>query len=243
MNLNVILLQVTTYHEYHAESFIKQPWNAFSSLVFFIPIIYWIWKLKPNFRQYPIITAILPLLFLNGVGSTLFHALEPSFALSLLDGIPPLVMVILLSSYFWTKTTHSWLYGVLIVLGCYGLNVLMAYLLYLNGRFDAATNVTYFITGMILLLPVMLILAKTNWQNWKQVALAVVLLNVALLFRVLDAYDASINPLANLLPQGTHFLWHVASAAAVFPLGKFLIHLQHTNTKDKKQEQPQEVYA
>ncbi len=29
------------YHEFNAEDWIKEPWNAFSSLSFFIPVIYY----------------------------------------------------------------------------------------------------------------------------------------------------------------------------------------------------------
>lgn len=239
MNLSVILLQLPKqpYHEYHPEYIITQPWNAISSLVFFIPIIYWIWKLKSHYRQYPVMTAILPLLFLNGVGSTLYHTFEPNLAFALLDGIPPMLMVIVLSSYFWTKTTNSWWSGMLIVSGCYGVNILMAYILYTNGKAEAATNVTYFITGLTILAPVVFILARSRWKQWKVVALAILLLNIALLFRVLDSYEYPTNPFAHILPQGTHFLWHIVSAAAVFPLGRFIVHLRYVDTR------PLEAYA
>lgn len=237
MNFSMILLQAMRpmYHEYHAEYFIKQPWNAASSLIFFIPVIYWIWKLKPNFRQYPVLTSILPLLFLNGLGSTLFHAFKPNMFFALLDGIPPMVMVILLSSYFWTKITHSWIKGVAIVLGCYGLNIFMVYILYVRYQMAGAANLAYLGTGLTLLAPITMVLIRTNWQQWKLIATALFFISMALLFRVLDYPNP--NPLPETLPQGTHFLWHVFSAIAVIPLGYFLIHVQDLH------KEPQKAYA
>ena len=62
------------YHEFHADAFIKEPWNAYSSLFFLVPVIFWVWKLRGQYRENLIITLMLPLLFLNGIGSTLYHA-------------------------------------------------------------------------------------------------------------------------------------------------------------------------
>ncbi len=238
MNLNVMLLQVKTdlYQEYHAEYFIKQPWNAISSLIFFIPIIYWIIKLKPNFKKYSILTAILPLLFLNGLGSTLFHAFEPNIVFGLLDAVPPMLMVIFLSSYFWRKVTFSWGKGVLIVLGCYGINILMMYVLHAVFEFKGAFNIAYLISGLTLLTPIVMFLMKTGWKQWKLIALALTFITLALLFRVLDKVVPAYWP---VLTQGTHFLWHVFSAFAVFPLGRFLIYVQDINYNGKsKQKEP-----
>ncbi|HAS47527.1 MAG TPA: hypothetical protein DCS93_44030 [Microscillaceae bacterium] len=240
MNLNVMLLQMTPhmYQEYHADYFIKQPWNAISSLVFFIPITYWILQLKPNFRKYPILTAILPLLFLNGLGSTLFHAFKPNIVFGLLDALPPMLMVIFLSSYFWRKVTLSWSKGVLIVIGCYGLNILMMYVLYGIFKVKGAFNVAYLISGLTLLTPAVMFLMKTRWQQWKLIALALTYITLALVFRVLDKVVPGYLP---VLTQGTHFLWHIFSAFAVFPLGRFLIHVQDINYDEQTKQTEKEM--
>ncbi|OJJ15092.1 hypothetical protein BKI52_40210 [marine bacterium AO1-C] len=226
------------YQEYHADYFIKQPWNAISSLVFFIPVIYWILKLKPKFGKYPILAAILPLLFLNGLGSTLFHAFKPNIVFGLLDALPPMLMVIFLSSYFWRKITLSWAKGVLIVLGFYTLNFCLTYILYKVFNFKGAFNVTYLISGLTLLTPVVMFLVKTRWQQWNLIVLAVTCIGLALLFRVLDRTVPLYLP---ILTQGTHFLWHIFSAFAVFPLGRFLIHVQDINYDEKPRQTEKQI--
>ena len=228
MNLSIIFLQMRPhmYQEFHPDYLIEQPWNAVSSLVFFIPVTYWILKLKPNFRKYPVLTAILPLLFLNGLGSTLFHAFKPNIVFGLLDALPPMIMVIFLSSYFWRKVTLSWTVGLLIVFGCYVFNFCLMYVLYAVFGFKGAFNVSYLISGLTLLVPVVMFLIKTRWQRWNLIVLAVTYIGLALVFRVLDRVVPVYLP---ALTQGTHFLWHIFSAFAVFPLGKFLIHVQDYN--------------
>lgn len=66
------------YNEFVHDALIHEPWNAYSSLFFFIPVIFWLIYLRGKYRTYGIITALLPVLFLNGLGSTLFHAFRAS---------------------------------------------------------------------------------------------------------------------------------------------------------------------
>ena len=39
------------YHEFHGEANIKEPWNAFSSLFFLVPVFYWVWRLHGEYRK------------------------------------------------------------------------------------------------------------------------------------------------------------------------------------------------
>lgn len=222
-----MLLQVTHfYHEFHPDALIKQPWNAFSSLVFFVPVIYWLWNLRGHYREHPVLTSILPLLFLNGLGSTLFHARNGGFVFMMLDVIPPLLMMMYLSIYFWKVSIGSWYKGIFIILGFIALNVLNMNWHNHIGNISRGINVFYAINGMMILLPVIFVLKNQNWSGWKLIVTAFSLIGIALLFRTLDYPNP--NPLPEILPQGTHFLWHIFSAMAVFPLGYFLKGIRKT---------------
>lgn len=206
------------YHEFHAHSFIKEPWNAFSSMFFLVPVFFWIWKLRGQYRKYLVITLLLPLLFLNGVGSTLYHAFRASQLALLLDWMPAFIMNLILAWYMWNKVLKKPILSVLAVLAFYGLAMASVFSLsrYIQ---EMAANIGYLFIGLSLLLPSVIYLFRTNFYKWHLLLLTFLLLGIALVFRSLD--HPTPNPWPELLPQGTHFLWHIVSAFAVFTLGFF----------------------
>lgn len=222
------------YNEFVHNSTVHEPWNAYSSLFFFIPIIFWLWKLKGQYKQHLIIVAILPLLFLNGLGSTLFHAFRNSTALHLLDWLPASLMSLTLATYFWTKLVKKWYFSLLIVFGFFGLGRLAILLLSTNDNLkDYAPNVSYIFVGLALFLPIIILLYRIKFRFYKSILLTLLFLVLALFSRALD-YPSE-NVFANSLPQGTHFLWHIFSSFAVFSLGFFLYNLTNweKNQADK----------
>ena len=216
------------YHEFHEHDWIKEPWNAFSSLFFLVPVFYWIWKLRGQYKRHIIITAILPLLFLNGVGSTMYHAFRAHQFWLTLDFLPALVMMLVLGTYFWTKITGTWKKGILVIPISIGLITALFYAMR-EGVIDipdnSAPNIIYTINGLNFIgIPVFILLRRTNFYKWHLMAWTAVFLIGAVTFRSLD-YPTD-NPFPDLMPQGTHFLWHVISAFAVFSLGWYLYHLR-----------------
>lgn len=220
------------YHEFIADAVIKEPWNAFSSLIFFIPVIFWIWKLRGRYRQNLIIVAILPLLFLNGLGSTLFHALRTERIYLILDFLPAMLMSVTLASYLWTKVIGKWYYGFLIVMSFYSLAIGAIFqLVEITGNRSMAPNIGYLFTGLCLFIPLLVILLKTKFFRLRLVVLTFVFLGLALFCRASD-YPTP-NPFPELLPQGTHFLWHVFSAFAVFTMGYYIYFINKFDLRDK----------
>jgi hemolysin III len=214
------------YNEFIHDAVVHEPWNAYSSLFFFIPVIYWVWRLKGEYRNHKILVAVLPLLFLNGLGSTLFHAFRSHQFFLLLDGLPGSLMSITLSTYFWTRIVKKWYFGFLCVLGFYGLAVLTIFgLSGIPGFRYFALNIGYFFVGCSLLIPVLIQLYRLKFKLWESVVLTLFFLIVALVFRSLDYPTA--NPFPETLPQGTHFLWHIFSSLAVFSLGFFIYSTNH----------------
>lgn len=216
---NVIRDSGPFYHEFHADALVKEPWNAYSSLFFLVPVIFWVWKLRGQYRENMIITILLPLLFLNGVGSTLYHAFRASDYFMFLDGMPPMIASIILTGYMWNKVLKSiWRsIGVMLLFYVSGITVVVTLRPVLG---DGVINLSYLFTGICFLLPAIYFLVRTGFYKWQLLVGSLLLLGLALLFRSLD-YPTP-NPFPGLLPQGTHFLWHIVSANAVFSLGYYL---------------------
>jgi len=234
MTLQEAAQEVTRYYtEYEPDSFIKQPWNAITSLFFFIPVVFWGIKLRGNYRENPILVAILPLAFLNGVGSTLWHANNGGTAFGLLDAMPPLLMMLFLTTYFWKFTLGKWWQGILIVVGFLLLNVALMVWAFNSGS-TLGVNLYYILMGLTVTIPIVRLLIKTNGQGWQLIALTVFFLVAALTFRLLDNYPDP-NPFPETFPQGTHFLWHLVSVGAYFPLGYYLILLGRLQKKEQSQ--------
>ncbi len=217
------------YHEFHEHSLIKEPWNAASSLFFLVPVFYWFWKLKGQYKEHIIITSVLPLLLLNGIGSTLFHAFRTHNVWLIMDFLPALLMMLVVGVHFWSRVLGSWKKGLLVIPGVF--LVLFSFSLLLNNGIiniprTAAPNVFYTLNGLCVIgIPTFIILYRTKGYKWHLIALTALFLIGAIVFRSLDYSETNPHP-PEWLPQGTHFLWHIVSAFAVFSLGWYLYYLK-----------------
>ncbi|MGB3619214.1 MAG: hypothetical protein WBA12_13935 [Catalinimonas sp.] len=202
---------------YYAETdfsrFIVEPWNAVSSLAFLVPVVYWAWRLRGLYREYPFLVFAMPLLALGGLGSTFFHAFRASSWLLLMDVVPILLLTVAVAIYFWWKVLPHWSY-VVVVLGVYfgGWLWLMRY-----GPFvgQARINANYFLRGVMLFMPGLLLQFRSRYLGLRDILLATGLFVVALLFRRSDV------PLS-WMPMGTHWLWHVCCALGAHFLARYL---------------------
>jgi len=212
-----------TYHEFQFDSWIHEPWNALSSLFFLVPVIFWIWQLRGQYLRYPMITLFLPLLFLNGIGSAIYHAFRASELALLLDWLPAFIMNLMLSWYLWNKVLKKPFLSALMVLLFITAAILtmLAFAPLLGGL---AANIGYLMIGMCLLIPSAIYLIRTKFFKGHLLILTFIILGIALTFRSLD-YPTP-NPFPDFLPQGTHFLWHITSALAVFTLGFYFKYIR-----------------
>ena len=206
------------YNEFVHDHLIREPWNAYSSLFFFIPVFFWLWFLRGKYREHAFIVALLPLLFLNGLGSTLFHAFRSSNFFLVLDWLPAAIMSFSLSVFFWTRIVRKVYLAVAIVLGFYAFGI-GAVMLLKEIVHISSPSVGYFFSGAAFLIPVIIDLVRHRgrFAGWYFASLGFLLASLA--FRILD-YPTP-NPFP-WLPQGTHFLWHVFSSFAVFTLGMYI---------------------
>ncbi|EMR01263.1 hypothetical protein [Cesiribacter andamanensis] len=77
-----------------------EPWNAVSSLAILLPAVYWALRLRGQYRQHPFLALCLPLLFLGGLGSTLYHAFRSHRLWLMLDITPTALLTLLLALFF-----------------------------------------------------------------------------------------------------------------------------------------------
>lgn len=194
---------------------IVEPWNAWSSLTFLIPVFIFLWQLKGRYQQYAfIVWFCCPLLILGGLGSTFFHAFRASNLLLLMDVVPIVTLVIGISCWMWLKVLPKKIQLVWVLLIFFGLTFLSG--VFLDGQDQISAS--YFFRGWMLLLPCYLFLRQTNFRNAARLFTAIVFFILALIFRFLDE-----KIILEWMPWGTHWLWHVSTAFGAYFLGEYLI--------------------
>lgn len=206
------------YKEFVEEGYIKEPWNAWSSLLFFTPVIYWGWKLRSEFKTRGFLYILLLFLFLNGLGSTLYHAFRSEPFFMYLDFVPAIAFTFLLAVFLWKKIFDNWWKSLLIILF---LNSFRFLVWNIEMNQQTSININYFITGLTFIVPALLVLWMTRFRYSKMVLFSAFFIALSLFFRVIDKWELF------ALPMGTHFLWHVFNVASVFPLFSYLYKIQH----------------
>jgi hypothetical protein len=159
-----------------------------------------------------IILLILPFLFLNGLGSTLYHGFRDVPFFFYLDFLPASCMSILLSTYLWNHILKNVTKSILTVISFYLIGSFAWYIVVqFEGLQEIGPNIGYLFVGLSFITPI-IILLKTGIFS----------LGFALLFRMLDHPSELFS---SNLPQGTHFLWHIFTVLAVFFVGYYVYFL------------------
>ena len=200
------------YAETDLTAFISEPWNALSSLAIALPSIYWAIKLRLNLKQFGFLYFLIPLLFLGGTGSMLFHAFRSSRFLLWMDVLPTAIVTFSVSVYFWNKILpRKWQVATVVI----PFTILrFAIFDYFHGQL--AVNISYFITGFLIFFPILFYLIKHQFRHFNPIFLSMVFLSLSLIFRRID------YSVAELIPMGSHFLWHILSGFGAFYLAQYL---------------------
>ncbi|WP_420385516.1 ceramidase domain-containing protein [Roseivirga sp.] len=212
------------YAETHiTDNLIVEPWNAFSSLAIAAPAVYFLWKIRKQPNDYAFLLVCIPFLLLNGIGSTLFHGLRTSRIFLLMDFMPALALTLLISVYFWAKALPKWWMGVLAVAPV----MLMRF-----GVIDLipgqrGINTSYMISGIAFLVPLFLILKKYDFKKTLNIVGGTICFILAIWFRQIDKLAV------DLIPFGTHFLWHIFSGIGAFLLADYLYFMRTTELEEK----------
>lgn len=220
----LILLNSTTqvlpdgggwYAETDLSHTIVEPWNAYSSLAFLVPVIYWLYRLRGKYTQNQFLVGCMPLLTLGGLGSTFYHAFRSSYYLLLLDVLPIFLLTMAVSLYFWWKVLQRWDYVIVIAIVFFFGRLSLHFSDILSRHHTV--NISYFITGVMIFLPALLLLRNTEFRGAKMIILATAFFIISLIFRRID-----VTITIPLMPMGTHWLWHVFCSIGTFFLAEYL---------------------
>jgi len=198
----------------HLNLLVVEPWNAYSSLFFLLPPLYWGLKLRGKYKDYPFITFCLPFMVLGGLGSTLFHAFRASRWLLIMDFMPIVVITIGLTVYFWAKALGKWSYAIMALIIMFTIS--MPVWAFVKG--PLRINISYFIRGTFMFLPMVLILRKTQFANAKLLVASILLFIAALACRQFDYLDE----VAAVMPMGIHWMWHIFTVIGAFTLAEYV---------------------
>lgn len=81
-------------------------------------------------------------------------------------------------------------------------------------------NTSYTISGIAFLLPVFIILKKYQFQKTRDIILGAICFILAIYFRQMD------KEYADIIPFGTHFLWHIFSGIGAYLLADYLFFMR-----------------
>lgn len=191
--------------------FVAEPWNTVTATFFIWIALYWLWRVRVRFRDFPFLVACMPILLAGGVGGTLFHGTRAMRFFFLLDVIPisllGLAGGLFMASRLMGKrpplTRLAVLCGVLVFYAVVN-RLFFAALGPMNRQLSI--NLSYASLASIVLLPVVLVLWKTRFRHGGWVVAGVLSFAVAWVARLVDQYSAE------YLPMGTHWLWHTFGA-------------------------------
>lgn len=211
------------YAETDLSVFLSEPWNAISSLAIALPSVYWAIKLKWNFKDFRFLYFLFPFLFLGGMGSVFFHAFRESKWMLMMDIYPTAIVTLSVGIFFWKKVFKKWWHVILIIAPLTFLRISLFDFL----PYTMALNIGYFITGSLIFLPVILFVIKNNFDHYRPILISVICLSLSLVFRRIDF------TVAEYIPIGSHFLWHIFSGIGAFYIAEYLYLIRLQEIKNK----------
>ncbi|OEK01940.1 hypothetical protein BFP97_10610 [Roseivirga sp. 4D4] len=220
--------QITDGGPWYAETqitdnLIVEPWNAVSSLAIAAPAIYFLWKIRKNPKQYGFLLAAIPFLFLNGIGSTLFHGLRTSRVFLLMDFMPALILTLMITVYFWSRVLPKWWMSFAVITPIFLMRFGVIDLIPGQG----GINTSYMISGAAFLVPVFLILRKYQFKKTVNIVIGAICFVLAIYFRQVD------KEFTDIVPFGTHFLWHIFSGIGAYLLADYLYFIRNKELEAK----------
>lgn len=185
-----------------------EPFNTFSNLIFVIVLLYFWVKIRKNPKQHPFFLFAIPLISAGWLGGTVYHGTRSHQFWLVLDWMP--IMLVCLGGiiYFILKIKKKWWERVLLFSGLLILS-LIPRRIQLPQTYQISFG--YIVTALTVLTPFIWYAYKTRWKNVHLIIVGAIIFALAITFRTLDNT-------AELLPMGTHWLWHIFGGIAVYLL-------------------------
>ena len=201
-----------------------EPFNTITSCFFLIIAIYWTLVLWGKWRQHTFLSIAVVLLYIGGIGGTLYHGLRRWGFFIMMDWLPIMLLCVAAGVYFTARLTR-WYVALAIVAGYAAFQFGARRFFQQQGDIQLFININYAVLAGLVLLPVLAFLIKTRFRNGIWVGIALLAFIFALTFRVADRWG--------WLENGTHFLWHTFGAVAAFCMFQY-IYVANTPLKVNK---------
>ncbi len=203
--------QIDLYCERVGGAFWAEPLNALTNLSFLIAA--WaLWRLRPNATAPPLESALLiGTIATIGIGSFLFHTFATRWA-ELMDVVPILVFQLL---FLWFYARRRMGAGVIVATG---MPIAYLALSFVFGRFGPSLNGSIgYSPALVVLIALGLHHIGTAQTRRHALLWAAGLFTISLTFRTID------RDVCEVIPIGTHFLWHCLNGVVLFLATRALI--------------------
>ena len=204
------------YVETNFDRIIVEPCNAVTAFVFVALAAYFLVRMWGRFREHPFLCLCLPVLIAGGIGGTVYHALRAHKVFFLLDVIPIGLLIAMGSVYLWIRLKPR-IWHLMIVAA---IVTTFPALFTFHVESHIAIVAHYMALAALILMPIGIVLVRTNFRHAQLIYLALVCFGFAILFRFLDPVSAPV------LSVGTHWLWHLGGAAATGLLAEYFYRIE-----------------
>lgn len=192
-----------------------EPWNTFSNLIFLALALHLACLTRLDRTRHPLIVYSLPVLLIGWFGGTVYHGTRSHSMWLIMDFVPIGALSFVAAFSFWFRITKSWLLSLVsLLVVLFGGRALVEALVFERGLKISLGYVSFAIS---ILLPLSIIVMKEARHRWIYLALTGLSFTAAIICRSLDRDE--------LLPMGTHFLWHLFGGASVWFLMVLVYHL------------------
>ena len=210
---------------FHAQ--LAEPYNTVTATLFVLIAVFWMGRLWGRFARYPFVTICLPVLLAGGVGGTLYHATRADRLYFLLDVIPIQILGAAGSVFltFRLAARVGYLrvlaYSVGLVAVFVALNAVVIRAIPLPaGVPNLRVNMHYATLALVLLVPMGVVLVRTKFRYAGWVAGGLASFGIAWFCRLVDGGTRDV------LPMGTHWLWHTFGAVTTFAIAQYFYLLE-----------------
>jgi hypothetical protein len=206
---------------------IAEPWNTITASLFIWIVLWWAWRLRGRFRQYPFLVCCMPILLAGGIGGTLYHGTRASVVYFLLDVIPISLLGLagaLFMAFRFLGRRQLWLLPAVVVVYIAANQILFSAV----GRVSPQLriNLSYASLAGLVLTPVVLVLIRTRFRHGGWVVAGLIIFVFAWIFRLVDR---DIGP---YLAMGSHWLWHTFGAISTALMVEYFYLVEGERTID-----------
>lgn len=201
------------YAETNLQHLFPEPLNTITSCFFLAIAIYWTFRLRGKTKQHTFLSIAVVLLYVGGIGGTIYHGLRQWHFFIMMDWLPIMLLCVAAGVYFLGRVT-KWYFAAAFVVLYMAFQFFARGMMWEKGDIQLFININYAVLAGMVLLPVLAFLVTTKFRHGMWVGFALLAFIAALTFRVADGWW--------LTESGTHFLWHTFGAVAAFCMFQYI---------------------